>query len=260
MKIIYGCYPSIFSLKIANGLVKRGIPITHMMLSTKVICIEGHSIHGLSGLGFLFRRFGLRYTIFQIFCSVVLPIVYSVKAFIHGERLYSFKQLCLKNNIQMIKSSNFNEDIKLIEKPDIFISMCLDQKLNNSFFKKMGTLCVNVHPSDIPNFGGVEPIIQLKLSSEEQMGITIHNMTEQLDNGEAIMRRYVSAKNKSYLNLMQDFIDNGISMLGILHNNKWIKTKCSPIEQKYPYRSWPTHEELVLFSKQNKYIKLTDLF
>lgn len=108
MKIIYGCYPSIFSLKIANGLVKRGIPITHMMLSTKVICIEGHSIHGLSGLGFLFRRFGLRYTIFQIFCSVVLPIVYSVKAFIHGERLYSFKQLCLKNNIQMIKSSNFN--------------------------------------------------------------------------------------------------------------------------------------------------------
>lgn len=60
MKIIYGCYPSIFSLKIANGLVKRGIPITHMMLSTKVICIEGHSIHGLSGLGFLFRRFGLR--------------------------------------------------------------------------------------------------------------------------------------------------------------------------------------------------------
>lgn len=135
MKIIYGCYPSIFSLKIANGLVKRGIPITHMMLSTKVICIEGHSIHGLSGLGFLFRRFGLRYTIFQIFCSVVLPIVYSVKAFIHGERLYSFKQLCLKNNIQMIKSSNFNEDIKLIEKPDIFISMCLDQKLNNSFSK-----------------------------------------------------------------------------------------------------------------------------
>lgn len=59
---------------------------------------------------------------------------------------------------------------------------------------------------------------------------------------------------------MQDFIDNGISMLGILHNNKWIKTKCSPIEQKYPCRSWPTHEELVLFSKQNKYIKLTDLF
>ena len=46
----------------------------------------------------------------------------------------------------------------------------------------------------------------------------------------------------------------------VLHNNKWIKTKCSPIEQKYPYRSWPTHEELVLFSKQNKYIKLTDLF
>lgn len=72
-------------------------------------------------------------------------------------------------------------------------------KVKQFFFKKIGTLCVNVHPSDIPNFGGVEPIIQLKLSSEEQMGITIHKMTEQLDNGEAIMRRYVSAKIKVIL-------------------------------------------------------------
>lgn len=53
MKIVYGCYPSFFSRLIANKLIEHDIPVTHIMLSTKALKIEGNSINGLSGLKFV---------------------------------------------------------------------------------------------------------------------------------------------------------------------------------------------------------------
>lgn len=257
-KIIYGCYPSFFSLKIANDLIKSNVPLTHIMLSTRTIRIDGHEIKGFSGLCYLINRFGVRYTSFQLFCEIILPKIYHIRSCFTGESLLSYKQLCKKHGIELIETDSFNEYIKKIDSPDVFISMCLDQKLKDEFIKKIKTLCINVHPSDIPNFGGVEPIIQLKLSSEVHMGITIHKMTEEIDNGCPIMRKYISCQNKSYLRLMLDFIDNGIEMLATLYRNGWNFTECPKVEQKYPYRSWPTYWELKQFSASNSYIKLRD--
>lgn len=259
MKIIYGCYPSFFSRVIANKLIENNIPITHLMLSTKELKIEGNRINGLSGLKFIVKRFGYRYTLFQIFCGVLLPLLYSLKSFLSGKRYYSFEKLCAKNNIQLIKSDSFNNDIQQIESPDVFISMCLNQKLSNKFFNQIKQLCINVHPSDIPNFGGVEPIIQLLLSSELKMGITIHKMTEKLDDGEPIMRQYIPIKDKSYLLLMLEFIEKGIEMLSILYRNNWTYKECEIPQLRYPYRSWPTRDELKKFSTSHSYVKLKDI-
>lgn len=260
MKIIYGCYPSFFSRLIANKLVEQNIPITHIMLSTRQLKIEGHNINGFSGLKFLIKRFGYRYTFFQILCGTLLPVMYSLKSYMTSKKYYSFEKLCSKYKIQLIKSDSFNDEIHHIESPDIFISMCLDQKLSNRFFKHIKQLCVNIHPSDIPNFGGVEPIIQLLLSQETKMGITIHKMTEKLDDGEPLIRKYISINNKSYFRLMLEFIDIGINIITQLHLKDWNSPICKPVKLKHPYRSWPTLEELSSFSKHNSYIKIRDLF
>ena len=260
MKIVYGCYPSFFSRVVANKLIEHNIPVTHLMLSTKRLKIEGNSIYGLSVLKFIVNRFGYRYVLFQIFCDVLLPIIYSLKSFLLGKRFYSFKTLCTKNNIQLIKSESFNNDIYQIESPDIFISMCLDQKVSNRLFNQINKLCINVHPSDIPNFGGVEPIIQLLLSPEQKMGITIHKMTEKLDDGEPVIRQYTPIKDKSYLLLMLEFIEKGTEMLSILHRSNWIFKECKPLDLKYPYRSWPTLDELKEFSNSHSYVKFKDIF
>ena len=249
-----------FSRVVANKLIEHNIPVTHLMLSTKRLKIEGNSIDGLSGLKFIVNRFGYRYVLFQIFCDVLLPIIYSLKSFLLGKRFYSFKTLCTKNNIQLIKSESFNNDIYQIESPDIFISMCLDQKVSNRLFNQINKLCINVHPSDIPNFGGVEPIIQLLLSPEQKMGITIHKMTEKLDDGEPVIRQYTPIKDKSYLLLMLEFIEKGTEMLSILHRSNWIFKECKPLDLKYPYRSWPTLDELKEFSNSHSYVKFKDIF
>ena len=138
--------------------------------------------------------------------------------------------------------------------------MCLDQKVSNRLFNQINKLCINVHPSDIPNFGGVEPIIQLLLSPEQKMGITIHKMTEKLDDGEPVIRQYTPIKDKSYLLLMLEFIEKGTEMLSILHRSNWIFKECKPLDLKYPYRSSPTLDELKEFSNSHSYVKFKDIF
>lgn len=92
------------------------------------------------------------------------------------------------------------------------------------------------------------------------MGITIHKMTEKLDDGEPLIRKYISINNKSYFRLMLEFIDIGINIITQLHLKDWNSPICKPVKLKHPYRSWPTLEELSSFSKHNSYIKIRDLF
>ena len=280
MKIIYGCYPSFFSRMIANKLIENNIPITHIMVSTRQLKIEGCGVNGITGLKFIVRRFGYKYALFQIFCGALLPIIYSFKSLLNGKRYLSFEKLCARNNIELIKSDSFNDDIQETNlnwidtdtyspSKTVKLSEELVDEINENdnenivkitFFNHIKQLCLNIHPSDIPNFGGVEPIIQLLLSSEYKMGITIHKMTEILDDGEPIMRQYTYIKNKSYLMLMFEFIEIGIKMLSVLHNNNWVYKVCKPVKLKYPYRSWPTREELKDFSTLHSYVKFRDLF
>lgn len=260
MNVVYGCYPSFFSEVIANLMIKKGIPISCIMLSTKKIKIEGKDITGLKGFLFLMKRFGCHYVGFQLFCNIVLSPFCKLLCLLKGQKLLSFKNLCSQNGIRLIKSDNFNQDINQYDNIDVFISMCLNQKLNSTFISAVKVLCINVHPSDIPNFGGVEPIIQLLLSGGSDMGITIHKMTEQIDYGDPIQREYVAVNTKSYLRLMKEFISVGVEMLESLAKKNWRTKPCESVEYKHPYRSWPTRIELELFKERFKYISFRDLW
>lgn len=137
--------------------------------------------------------------------------------------------------------------------------MCLDQKLSRKFIRFILKRCVNVHPSNLPNFGGVEPLIQLGLSKETIMGITVHDISEIIDNGDPIVAKFIPTKNKSYFALMIDYINEGVQMLVELNKGQWEQANCERPALKYPYRSWPTKSELCEYSKHHTYLRLRDL-
>lgn len=258
MNMIYGCYPSFFSRLIANKMVEHHLPITHIMLSTRILKIEGQHIEGISGIKFIFKRFGIKYAIFQLLCETIVPAVYSCIYAMKGKRFHTIRSLCNKNSIKLIESNDFSIDIDKIEKPDVFISMCLDQKLSRKFINSILKRCVNVHPSDLPNFGGVEPLIQLGLSKETLMGITVHDISEIIDNGDPIITKFVPTKNKSYFALMIDYVNEGVRMLVDLNKGQWLQANCERPTLKYPYRSWPTKRELDEYSKNNSFFVFRD--
>lgn len=259
-KIIYGCYPSFFSTLIANILViDRKIPLDTIMVSTRSVYINKVKIKSLKGMLFFLKRFSLKFVSFQLIIGSLVPLLYFMQCFVKGRRFYSLKKLCKTYNINYQESDNFNRDIHKLKEVDVFLSMCLDQIISQDFIDKCKILCINIHPSDLPNFGGVEPIIMFLLSGEPRMGVSVHKMTPQIDKGEVIARKYIPKCDKSYFALMIEFIICGVGLFTKLYNEKWKYNKIEQIRQKYPYRSWPSIKELYNFESSYSYIKIIDI-
>lgn len=257
--ICYGCYPSLFSKIIANLLVIKKMPVNKIIVSRRNISIENHEISGGKGVLFLFKRFTIRYVLFQTVVELILSIGLKIYFKKKGLHLFSLKELCKHYHIQYIESNDFNRDVNTIGQIDVFVSMCLDQILREDFIKKTKKLCINIHPSEIPNFGGVEPIIQQVITNQKKMGISVHKITPNIDNGEVINRTYVEIKQYSYYKLMCLFIINGIKLIEELYHNNWTYKSKQQIALTYPYRSWPTKMELHDYEAKQNYIEWNEL-
>lgn len=259
-KIVYGCYPSFFSTLVANILVvEKKIPLSCIMVSSRSIKIDKVKITGIKGIRFLKERFSYKFLFFHLMISSVIPVIYLIQCFFSGRGFYSIKKICAKYDIQYVESDNFNKDVNVCDGIDVFLSMCLDQRLDKSFIDRSKKLCINIHPSDLPNFGGVEPLIMFLLSQENYMGISIHKMTPVFDEGVVVSRKYVERGDKSYFSLMVEFIRVGTDMFYEVYKKKWNCSDLKQIKQKYPYRSWPTKAEISEFEKKYSYLATRDL-
>lgn len=266
MKIVYGCYPSVFSLLILNLLLqKHKLNIKTVLLSTKPISLDGIVINDFKSYIYAFNRLGVRFVIYQTFVlSVMLFFIKLKNSFSVNKKILSFEGLCKKYQINLIKSSDFNnlEIVKQIDHNDIFISMCLDQIISDKFINSFNGNCYNVHPSDLPQFRGVDSIFQFLVSDLPLMGITLHSMTSKIDDGRMYIKNYVERKD-SHLYLMQQFIIIGCDMVSqFIANYDYYKhneiKELEPI--LYPYRSWPTKQEIKMFYQNHSFWCLSDFF
>jgi methionyl-tRNA formyltransferase len=67
--------------------------------------------------------------------------------------------------------------------PDLLVSAFFDQKLKEPVLILPGHGCLNIHPSLLPAFGGVDPVLQARLQKAPVLGVTVHIMTPVLDAG-----------------------------------------------------------------------------
>jgi methionyl-tRNA formyltransferase len=67
--------------------------------------------------------------------------------------------------------------------PELVISAFFDQKLREPVLSLPAYGCLNIHPSLLPHFGGVDPVLQARLQKTPVLGVTVHYMTAVLDGG-----------------------------------------------------------------------------
>lgn len=264
-KITFGCYPSFVSLYLVNILiVKYGIRFEKIIISTKKIRINGVTISGLKGLMYMIKNFGFKFTFYQIFLSGIYPFFLFV--FKKRKTFLSFKKLSKIHNIPIIYSSNFNST-KLVENisnydNEVFLSMGLDQILKEKFINSFQS-CVNIHPSKLPDFKGPDSIFNFLLSSEKEMGVTIHQIAIEIDSGDIILTSKIKRKKgDTHLSLLKEAVVVGADIF-----NNYIRyiDKIQPIAQKefdiiYEYKSWPDKSDLINFTTKEKYCKFKDLY
>ena len=114
-----------------------------------------------------------------------------------------------KNSIPLLfvntKSRNYeNTILNALKRYNIYI-ICLSgymKILTDSFLKKFGKKIINIHPSLLPKFKGLNTFSRVLKNREKKTGCTVHFVTKKLDSGKIIIQKsfFVSpSDNKSTL-------------------------------------------------------------
>ncbi len=78
------------------------------------------------------------------------------------------------------------------ENPDLIVLAGFMRILPADFVKKFGTKTINLHPSLLPAYKGINPIKRAFDAGEKECGCTVHYVTEELDSGAIIAQAKVS--------------------------------------------------------------------
>ena len=138
------------------------------------------------------------------------------------------------------KSSFENNSLKLLKKYNIDI-LCLAgfmKILSGNFIKKFSKPILNIHPSLLPKYKGLNTFKRALNDKEKITGCTVHFVDEKLDNGRFILKKRVGNASK------------GIKIINSEKEKKHIKINKNFILQEY--LSGNDYTSGVYIDKKNK--------
>ncbi len=116
------------------------------------------------------------------------------------KNIITYKFFSSKNKKKFEKNS-----LNLIKKNKIkFICLAGFMKLlSKSFIKSFGYKIINIHPSLLPKYKGLNTHERVLKNKEKFSGCTVHFVTENLDSGKIIMQKRVSISKKENKTTLQ---------------------------------------------------------
>jgi folate-dependent phosphoribosylglycinamide formyltransferase PurN len=150
----------------------------------------------LSSIIWSLQHTGLCHTTFKLLVYFVFRLAKTfclVLPFIPNT--FSSKLWAAQNKISSINTKNINdadviERIKK-EKPDIIISVSMNQIVRKELLTLPPKGCINVHCAPLPRYAGMSPYVWALANDEDHSAATIHYMEEGLDEGDIIVQQKV---------------------------------------------------------------------
>ncbi len=98
-------------------------------------------------------------------------------------------ELCTANNIPVCYFTG--QEIELTEflsqlSSDIFLLACYSNRLPAGIVQLADQECINIHPSILPRYRGVDPIFWQLRNGETNTGVTLHQVTQKIDSGDIL--------------------------------------------------------------------------
>jgi methionyl-tRNA formyltransferase len=115
-----------------------------------------------------------------------------------------------------LKDPSFLQEIKNL-KPDLLISASYGKIIPDTVIQTARLGAINVHPSLLPNYRGAEPIFWQLARGEKKSGVTIFQLSKDLDQGNIILQEEFSiSENDNYATLESLCIRAGMKLLNSL--------------------------------------------
>jgi len=108
-----------------------------------------------------------------------------------------------KNNVPVFHTGkiNSNESLKFIESKnfDILISFNCPEKIKNDILSQPNLYPINIHLGLLPHYRGIFPIFHAFINDEKYVGVTIHVMNANFDDGAIIKQVKIEINKKDDL-------------------------------------------------------------
>lgn len=134
----------------------------------------------------------------------------------------------LVNYVKNSKKDVENHILNILNenKIDIIFPAGFMRVLSEEFIEKAPAPLINIHPSILPKFKGVEAIKRAYESTDDKTGISIHYVNKEVDGGELILQKEIIIDRNKGL----DFLEKEIHQLEHKWYPKVAKDLCDKLE------------------------------
>ena len=243
MRVVVCCYNGIFSDTVINQLQKiSSVQVAGLVYSTRIFSINGNWFNESVRL---LKVSGFHYSLLQFFQT----------------DLYIFLStlFCRRTNftkIPKISTRNINNqegmDFLYTLNPDIILLVNFNQKVSSEVISLAKKACINIHPSWLPKYKGVDPVFTALNAGESNLGVTLHLVNEEFDCGDILSQSRIDVKEQHSVfynqlllfKLAAGLLEQIISKLPIFIQN------ATKQQDGGSYDSWPTISQVKGFIRR----------
>jgi methionyl-tRNA formyltransferase len=144
--------------------------------------------------------------------------------------------------------------------PDLLVSAFFDQRLKGAALAVPTCGSINVHPSLLPWFRGVDPVLQARLAAGHT-GVSVHYMTPVLDEGAILAQQPIAPSGRaSVFQATAQLYRTGAKLLLGVIDQAVRGQPGTPQGAPGSYQSWPSRADIrALRRRGGTLIRLSDL-
>jgi methionyl-tRNA formyltransferase len=144
--------------------------------------------------------------------------------------------------------------------PALLVSAFFDQLVGAELARVPRLGAVNIHPSPLPDFRGVDPVFFARLRSCPTLGTTVHRLTPQIDAGPILARETCEPiGDESVLAATARLYDRGARLL-LDHMGAIANGEPGAVQEGGNYDSWPARGEVAsLRARGTRLVRWRDL-
>jgi methionyl-tRNA formyltransferase len=219
----------------------------------------------LRGAGFLrgaaayFLRCGVVYTVY----------IWTITTFAEFVGLFSgtgsITARAKRAGIPILHSRDINDEkgrefLRRLE-PDLIVSAHFDQKIYPPLCDRPERPVVNIHPSLLPHYRGLEPVLQAMKAGDNKFGVTVHRLAESIDAGGVLALSQTEPDPKhSVLRTTYELLKQGADLLLRDVDRALRPGEATSQQAGGSYHSWPGGRDIVQLYRRGKHLaKLSDV-
>jgi len=254
-KLVFCTYSSLYSSIILKKLLEcPDIHVAGIVNSTRNY--KRHCSTLRSSLYYI-RDTGWLYAFYLFF----ITDIYRLSQFVG--RKQSIHALAKTHHIPLLDTADINDPAGQQFVSSLDIDYLLSAHFNQLFKTEILTLptiaALNIHPSPLPAYRGVDPVFYAMLNDEKQLGVTLHLLDEQFDTG------HIASQAKITRDPQRSLLANNSELftMGVMQAIQYICSATQTTEKQQGhgnYDSWPTPQRVKHFRKtQKKLLSMADI-